>query len=78
MVALQIEINGRGGVVLLDPGYQIGRVVTVMIDQEYPHTGKLFCLNLLLIDFNHIYIFIRSFCAIILSKKRILLSNYGW
>jgi len=41
MVAMQIKINGRGGVVLLDPGYQIGRVVTVMIDQQYPHTGKL-------------------------------------
>lgn len=43
MVAMQIEINGRGGVVLLDPGYQIGRVITVMIDQQYPHTGNLFC-----------------------------------
>lgn len=40
MVAMQIEINGRGGVVLLDPGYQIGRVITVMIDQQYPHTGR--------------------------------------
>lgn len=39
MVAMQIEINGRGGVLLLDPGYQVGRVVTVMIDQQYPHTG---------------------------------------
>ncbi|XP_060846615.1 uncharacterized protein LOC132926284, partial [Rhopalosiphum padi] len=40
MVAMQIEINGRGGVILLDPGYQIGRVITVMIDQQYPHTGR--------------------------------------
>lgn len=47
MVAMQIEINDRGGVILLDPGYQIGRVVTVMIDQQYPHTGKLFGLNIL-------------------------------
>lgn len=43
MVAMQIEIDGRRGVVLLDPGYQIGRVITVMIDQQYPHTGNLFC-----------------------------------
>lgn len=40
MVAMQIEINGRAGVLLLDPGYQVGRVITVMIDQQYPHTGK--------------------------------------
>lgn len=40
MIAMQIEIDGRSGVVLLDPGYQIGRVITVMIDQQYPHTGK--------------------------------------
>lgn len=40
MVAMQILIDGRRGVILLDPGYQIGRVVTVMIDQQYPHTGK--------------------------------------
>lgn len=40
MVAMQIEMTGRTGVVLLDPGYQIGRVVTVMIDQQYPHTGE--------------------------------------
>jgi len=40
MVAMQIEIDGRAGVVLLDPGYQIGQVITVMIDQQYPHTGN--------------------------------------
>lgn len=40
MVAMQIEIDRRRGVVLLDPGYQIGRVITVMIDQQYPHTGR--------------------------------------
>jgi len=45
MVAMQIEIDGRGGVILLDPGYQIGRVITVMIDQQYPHTGKYFTKN---------------------------------
>ncbi|XP_050434809.1 uncharacterized protein LOC126842006 [Adelges cooleyi] len=40
MVAMQIEIAGRCGVILLDPGYQIGRVITVMNDQQYPHTGR--------------------------------------
>ncbi|XP_050544173.1 uncharacterized protein LOC126907129 [Daktulosphaira vitifoliae] len=40
MVALQIELAGRGGIILLDPGYQIGRVITVMNDQKYPHTGR--------------------------------------
>lgn len=40
MVAMQIEVDGRQGVVLLDPGYQIGRAITVMIDKLYPHTGN--------------------------------------
>lgn len=80
MVAMQIEIDGRGGVILLDPGYQVGRVITVMIDQQYPHTGKykfFFVLKYILIKFI-IYNLNRSFCAIILSSKRILLSNNGW
>lgn len=52
MVAMQIEIDGRTGVVLLDPGYQIGRVVTVMIDQQYPHTGKyIFSITVVIINF---------------------------
>lgn len=50
MVAMQIEINGRGGVILLDPGYQVGRVITVMIDQQYPHTGKSVIKNLIIIN----------------------------
>ncbi|XP_050544861.1 uncharacterized protein LOC126907539 [Daktulosphaira vitifoliae] len=39
MVALKIEIDGRVGVLLLDPGYPLDRVITVMNDQEYPNTG---------------------------------------
>lgn len=40
MVAMKINMCGRQGVLLLDPGYHVGRVVTVMYDQLYPHTGK--------------------------------------
>lgn len=40
MVAIRICINGRKGVVLCDPGYHVARVVTVMADEKYPHTGK--------------------------------------
>lgn len=39
LVCLKIEINGRRGVLLLDPGYHVARVITVMADKMYPHTG---------------------------------------
>uniref|UniRef100_A0A1B6KF53 Uncharacterized protein n=1 Tax=Graphocephala atropunctata TaxID=36148 RepID=A0A1B6KF53_9HEMI len=39
MVALKLNIAGRRGLLLLDPGYHIARVVTVMEDELYPHTG---------------------------------------
>ncbi|XP_015113231.1 uncharacterized protein LOC107038572 [Diachasma alloeum] len=39
LVCLKININGRHGVLLLDPGYHVARVVTVMADKLYPHTG---------------------------------------
>lgn len=39
LVCLKIVINGRRGVLLLDPGYHVARVVTVMADKLYPHTG---------------------------------------
>ncbi|EDW79752.2 uncharacterized protein Dwil_GK17849 [Drosophila willistoni] len=39
MVAMRIAINGRRGIMILDPGYHVSRAVTVMIDQSYPHTG---------------------------------------
>ncbi|XP_046753162.1 uncharacterized protein LOC124416276, partial [Diprion similis] len=39
LVCLKIEINGRRGVLLLDPGYHVARVVTVMADKLYPHSG---------------------------------------
>ncbi|XP_012282688.1 uncharacterized protein LOC105700943 [Orussus abietinus] len=39
LVCLKIEIGGRRGVLLLDPGYHVARVITVMADKLYPHTG---------------------------------------
>lgn len=39
LVCLKIVINGRRGVMLLDPGYHVARVITVMVDKCYPHTG---------------------------------------
>lgn len=39
LVCLKIDINGRKGVMLLDPGYHVARVITVMNDKQYPHTG---------------------------------------
>lgn len=43
MVAIHIKIGGRSGVFLSDLGYHISRVVTVMADRCYPHTGKNCC-----------------------------------
>lgn len=40
LLAMKVEIDGRGGVLLCDPGYHVGRVVTVMCDGVYPHTGE--------------------------------------
>lgn len=39
LVCLKIEISGRRGIMLLDPGYHVARVITVMADKLYPHTG---------------------------------------
>ncbi|KAI4456228.1 pasiflora 1 isoform a-related [Holotrichia oblita] len=39
LLALKFEISGRSGVLLCDPGYHVGRVVTVMHDSVYPHTA---------------------------------------
>lgn len=42
MMAINVKIGGRSGVFLSDLGYHIARVVTVMIDRCYPHTGECF------------------------------------
>lgn len=39
MVGVQIRVDGRPGLLLADPGYHVPRVVTVMQDGLYPHTG---------------------------------------
>lgn len=39
MVGVQIRIDGRPGLLLADPGYHVPRIVTVMADRAYPHTG---------------------------------------
>lgn len=40
LLALTFEIDERNGVLLCDPGYHVGRVITVMCDGVYPHTGE--------------------------------------
>lgn len=40
LLALKINVAGRTGVLLCDPGYHVARVVTVMKDKAYPHTGN--------------------------------------
>lgn len=39
MAGVQIRIEGRVGLMLADPGYHVPRIVTVMADRAYPHTG---------------------------------------
>ncbi|KAL0871471.1 hypothetical protein ABMA27_005192 [Loxostege sticticalis] len=39
MLAIHVRVGGRPGVFLSDLGYHISRVVTVMADRCYPHTG---------------------------------------
>ncbi|XP_075980148.1 uncharacterized protein LOC142979221 [Anticarsia gemmatalis] len=39
MMAMHVKIDGRPGMFLSDLGYHISRVVTVMTDRCYPHTG---------------------------------------
>lgn len=41
MIGIQIYVEGRPGIMLADPGYHVPRIVTVMADRAYPHTGKL-------------------------------------
>lgn len=39
VVALNINLEGRVGVLILDPGYHVAKPVVVMADGLYPHTG---------------------------------------
>lgn len=40
MMAIHVRVDGRPGIFLSDLGYHISRVVTVMADRCYPHTGN--------------------------------------
>lgn len=39
LVAMKVQVAGRDGMIVLDPGYHVARAVTIMQDQQYPHTG---------------------------------------
>ncbi|GBP08927.1 hypothetical protein EVAR_78305_1 [Eumeta japonica] len=39
LVCVRVSVDGRAGLLLADPGYHVARVVTVMADRAYPHTG---------------------------------------
>ncbi|KAL3274531.1 hypothetical protein HHI36_015913 [Cryptolaemus montrouzieri] len=39
LLGLKIQIGNRQGILISDPGYHVGRVVTAMKDGAYPHTG---------------------------------------
>jgi hypothetical protein len=39
LVAMKVNVAGRDGILLLDPGYHVARAVTIMQDQAYPNTG---------------------------------------
>lgn len=41
MAVVHVRVDGRPGVLLADPGYHVPRIVTVMQDRAYPHTGEL-------------------------------------
>jgi len=40
MLGLNINVNGRSGRIILEPGYQASKAVVVMKDRKYPHTGR--------------------------------------
>lgn len=42
LLALKVNVQGRVGILLCDPGYHVARVITVMRDRTYPHTGNFF------------------------------------
>lgn len=39
LVGVQIRLDGRAGLLIADPGYNVARIITVMADRAYPHTG---------------------------------------
>lgn len=43
VVALNIDLGGRVGVLILDPGYHVAHPIIIMQDGLYPHTGTKIC-----------------------------------
>jgi hypothetical protein len=43
VIALNVELEDRVGVLILDTGYHVPQPVTVMKDGLYPHTGSNLC-----------------------------------
>lgn len=41
LLCIRVSVEGRGGVVLLDPGYHVPRPITVMEDGLPPHSGPV-------------------------------------
>ncbi|KAH9630367.1 hypothetical protein HF086_004500 [Spodoptera exigua] len=41
MAGVQITIHKRPGLLLGDPGYHVARIITVMVDEQHPHTGRV-------------------------------------
>ena len=42
---LRVRIAGRPGVVLMDPGYHVALPITIMQDQQYPHSDPYIARN---------------------------------
>lgn len=38
MLCVRVRIQGRGGIILMDPGYNVAEPITVMEDNFYPHS----------------------------------------
>lgn len=41
LMACQVRVSGRRGVLLVDSGYHVPRTICVMADGLYPHTGEI-------------------------------------
>lgn len=68
LVALRVEVAGRPGILLLDPGYHIARAITVMSDSLYPHTGEIYLLFYFQV--------VNHFNLILICKKMGKCTNY--
>lgn len=65
-VCLKIKIGlgiglERSGYLLLDPGYHVSRVVTIMEDKLYPHTGTDLLTNEITFSFSDHYVHSKTY-----------------